>query len=33
MENFQDADGGISVPEPLWRYGAPRTLGGERVSG
>jgi len=31
MENFQDADGGISVPEPLWEFGAPRKLGGERV--
>jgi seryl-tRNA synthetase len=33
MENFQDADGGISVPEPLWGFGAPRKLGGERVTG
>jgi len=33
MENFQDAGGGISVPEPLWEFGAPRKLGGERVSG
>jgi seryl-tRNA synthetase len=31
MENFQDADGSVSVPEPLWEHGAPRTLGGERV--
>jgi seryl-tRNA synthetase len=30
MENFQDRDGSISVPEPLWDYGAPRTLGGVR---
>ena len=27
LENFQDAQGAISVPEPLWAYGAPRTLG------
>ena len=33
MENFQDADGWISVPEPLWNFGAPRKLGGEGVSG
>ncbi len=33
MENFQNAGGGISVPEPLWEFGAPRKLGGERVSG
>ena len=31
MENFQEADGSVSVPEPLWEYGAPRKLGGERV--
>ncbi len=28
LENFQDADGSVSVPEPLWKLGAPRTLGG-----
>ena len=33
LENFQDAGGGISVPEPLWEFGAPRKLGGERVPG
>jgi seryl-tRNA synthetase len=27
LENFQDAHGAVSVPEPLWAYGAPRTLG------
>jgi len=32
MENFQEADGSVSVPEPLWEYGAPRKLGGERVA-
>jgi seryl-tRNA synthetase len=31
MENFQDEGGSISVPEPLWEFGAPRTLGGDRV--
>jgi seryl-tRNA synthetase len=33
MENLQDADGGISVPEPLWEFGAPRNLGGDRATG
>ena len=28
LENFQDERGAIAVPEPLWAYGAPRTLGG-----
>jgi seryl-tRNA synthetase len=28
LENFQDAGGSVSVPEPLWEYGAPRKLGG-----
>ena len=32
MENFQDDGGSVSVPEPLWEFGAPRTLGGERVT-
>jgi seryl-tRNA synthetase len=27
LENFQDERGTIAVPEPLWAYGAPRTLG------
>ena len=31
MENFQDDGGSIWVPEPLWEFGAPRTLGGDRV--
>src|SRR3954470_22666131 len=30
LENFQDAGGSVSVPEPLWEYGAPRKLGGVR---
>src|SRR5438045_8021360 len=30
MENFQDDGGSVSVPEPLWEYGAPRKLGGVR---
>jgi seryl-tRNA synthetase len=33
LENFQDAGGAVSVPEPLWDFGAPRSLGGERGSG
>ena len=33
IENFQDAGGSISIPEPLWEFGAPRTLGGDRVAG
>jgi seryl-tRNA synthetase len=28
IENFQDEGGSVSVPEPLWEYGAPRKLGG-----
>jgi seryl-tRNA synthetase len=28
LENFQDEGGSVSVPEPLWQYGAPRKLGG-----
>jgi seryl-tRNA synthetase len=31
MENFQDDGGSVSVPEPLWEFGAPRALGGDRV--
>jgi seryl-tRNA synthetase len=31
MENFQDDGGSVSVPEPLWEFGAPRTLGRDRV--
>jgi seryl-tRNA synthetase len=31
MENFQDEGGSVSVPEPLWEFGAPRTLGRDRV--
>jgi seryl-tRNA synthetase len=27
LENFQDEDGGIAVPEPLWEFGGPRRLG------
>jgi seryl-tRNA synthetase len=33
IENFQDAGGSISIPEALWEFGAPRTLGGDRVAG
>src|SRR6202030_3168709 len=28
LENFQDADGSIAVPTPLWEFGAPHKLGG-----
>ena len=31
MENFQDADGSISIPEPLIELGAPPKLGAERA--
>jgi seryl-tRNA synthetase len=27
MENFQDENGSVAVPEVLWAYGAPRVLG------
>jgi seryl-tRNA synthetase len=27
MENFQDEGGSISIPEPLWEFGAPERLG------
>jgi seryl-tRNA synthetase len=30
LENFQDADGSIAVPEPLVAFGAPARLGGDR---
>jgi seryl-tRNA synthetase len=33
MENLQDEGGAVSIPEPLWEFGAPRTLGGDRVAG
>jgi seryl-tRNA synthetase len=28
LENFQDEGGSVSVPEPLWSFGAPERLGG-----
>jgi len=31
MENFQEEDGSIAVPEALHEFGAPRKLGAERV--
>jgi len=31
LENFQDEDGSVSVPEPLHAFGAPRKLGAERA--
>jgi seryl-tRNA synthetase len=30
LENFQDADGSIAVPEPLTEFGAPARLGADR---
>jgi seryl-tRNA synthetase len=33
LENFQDDGGSVSVPEPLWEFGAPRSLGSDRVRG
>jgi seryl-tRNA synthetase len=31
MENFQEEDGSVSVPEPLYELSAPRKLGAERA--
>jgi seryl-tRNA synthetase len=31
IENFQEEDGTIAVPEPLWELGAPRRMGAEKV--
>jgi seryl-tRNA synthetase len=31
LENFQDEDGSIAVPEPLHEFGAPPRLGGEKT--
>jgi seryl-tRNA synthetase len=31
LENFQDEDGSIAVPEPLTDFGAPSRLGAERA--
>jgi seryl-tRNA synthetase len=31
MENFQEPDGSVSVPEPLHAYGAPARMGAEKV--
>jgi seryl-tRNA synthetase len=31
MENLQDEDGSISVPEPLWDFGAPQRMGAEKA--
>jgi seryl-tRNA synthetase len=27
LENFQDEGGAVSIPEPLWPFGAPHSLG------
>ena len=31
MENFQEEDGSVSVPDALQELGAPRKLGAERT--
>jgi seryl-tRNA synthetase len=31
LENFQDEDGSIAVPEPLHEFGAPPRLGCEKT--
>jgi seryl-tRNA synthetase len=31
MENFQEPDGSVAVPEPLHAYGAPARMGAEKV--
>ena len=31
LENFQESDGSIVVPEPLTEFGAPARLGADRV--
>ena len=31
IENFQDADGSVSIPEALHGFGAPRSLGSQRA--
>jgi seryl-tRNA synthetase len=33
LENHQTENGSVSIPKPLWEFGAPRQLGSERVSG
>ena len=32
MENFQDEDGSVAVPDVLQEFGAPRKLGGDRAT-
>jgi len=32
LENYQDEDGSITVPQPLHEFGAPRKLGAERAT-
>ena len=31
MENFQEADGSVSIPSSLHEFGAPQKLGAERT--
>ncbi len=33
MENLQEEDGSIPVPEPLWEFGAPQRMGADRTRG
>jgi seryl-tRNA synthetase len=33
MENFQEEDGSIPVPEPLRQFGAPQRMGADRSRG
>ena len=31
MENFQEEDGSVRIPEALHEFGAPQKLGAERI--
>lgn len=31
LENFQEADGSVAVPNVLWEFGAPRTMGSKQA--
>jgi seryl-tRNA synthetase len=30
LENFQEADGSVAIPEPLWEFGVARKIGGRK---
>ena len=32
LENFQEADGSIAIPNALWEFGAPRKMGSSQRS-